>query len=226
MSKWAEDNDPKVRRFASEGCRPRLPWAMAIPRFKKDPTPILEVLEKLKYDDSEDVRRSVANNLNDISKDNPHIAISVCKRWLGQAKETDNLLKHACRGLLKSGNMEVLAMFGYSDPANIHIDNFALKPHKLMIGHTLGFAFDLTIKEKCKVRFEYAVYYLKARGQYSKKVFKITEDEYKQGTYRISRRQSFAERTTRRHYPGEHYISIIANGEEKHKASFWIDQVV
>ncbi len=70
MLSLAEDDDERVRRFASEGCRPRLPWAMALPKFKKDPSPILPVLEKLKDDTSEFVRRSVANNLNDISKDN------------------------------------------------------------------------------------------------------------------------------------------------------------
>ena len=68
MLKWADDEDEKVRRFASEGCRPRLPWTIALPKFKNDPSPIIPILEKLKDDDSEFVRRSVANNLNDISK--------------------------------------------------------------------------------------------------------------------------------------------------------------
>ena len=81
---WAEDEDYRVRRLASEGCRPRLPWAMALPKFKKDPGPIIPVLEKLKNDESESVRRSVANNLNDISKDNPDLALDLCASWYGQ----------------------------------------------------------------------------------------------------------------------------------------------
>ena len=71
MEVWAESDNHPIRRLASEGCRPRLPWATALPEFKQDPAPILPILEKLKNDESEYVRRSVANNLNDISKDHP-----------------------------------------------------------------------------------------------------------------------------------------------------------
>ena len=104
MMEWAGDEDPKVRRFASEGCRPRLPWAMALPKFKKNPSLILPLLEKLKNDESEDVRRSVANNLNDISKDNPEVVLGICESWSGQSTNTDKIIKHACRTMLKAGN--------------------------------------------------------------------------------------------------------------------------
>ena len=87
MLKWAEDDDQNVRRFSSEGCRPRLPWAMALAKFKKDPSPILSILEKLKNDDAEFVRKSVANNVNDISKDNPDLVLDICERWYGADKK-------------------------------------------------------------------------------------------------------------------------------------------
>ena len=67
MLRWAGDENEHVRRLASEGCRPRLPWGMGLVAFKKDPSLILPVLEKLQDDESEYVRKSVANNLNDIS---------------------------------------------------------------------------------------------------------------------------------------------------------------
>jgi hypothetical protein len=55
-------------------------------------------------------------------------------------------------------------------------------------------------------------------------VFKISENDYKHGTYDISRRQSFAQRTTRKHFPGKHFISIVVNGEEKYRVSFELIQ--
>jgi 3-methyladenine DNA glycosylase AlkC len=92
----AEVQNHDVRRLASEGCRPRLPWAMALPQFRKDPSPALPILEKLKNDESDYVRKSVANNLNEISKDHPQLVLDICERWYGQTANTDWLVKHAC----------------------------------------------------------------------------------------------------------------------------------
>ncbi|MDX1284833.1 MAG: DNA alkylation repair protein, partial [Draconibacterium sp.] len=104
MNRWADNDDFKVRRFASEGCRPRLPWAAGVPPLKKDPSLILPILEKLKDDPEEFVRKSVDNNLNDISKDHPELVLDICERWQGKSKNTDWIIKHACRTLLKQGN--------------------------------------------------------------------------------------------------------------------------
>ncbi len=226
MLAWAEDKNQKVRRLASEGCRPRLPWAMALPKFKKDPSLILPILENLKDDTSEDVRRSVANNLNDISKDNPELALGLCEKWHGQSGNTDKIVKHACRTMLKAGDKRALAIFGYSDPSLITVENLKLDKKALSIGDNLIFSFDITVEKKCKVRLEYAVYFVKAKGKLSKKVFKITEKDYDPGTHSISKKQSFQEQTTRKHYPGTHQISIIVNGEEKATASFELKKQV
>jgi 3-methyladenine DNA glycosylase AlkC len=226
MAAWADDRDAKVRRLASEGCRPMLPWAMALPKFKKDPSPIFPILEKLKTDSSEDVRRSVANNLNDISKDNPELALGICEKWHGQSENTDKIVKHACRTMLKAGNKRALAIFGYSNPSLIEVTNLRLDKKALKIGDILTFSFDITVEKKSKVRLEHTVYFVKAKGKLSKKVFKITEKDYDSGTYSISKKQSFQEQTTRKHYPGTHQISIIVNGEEKAKASFELKKQV
>ena len=78
---WARDENVHVRRLVSEGSRPRLPWAPRLPAFQKDPQPVIALLELLKDDPERYVQRSVANNLNDIGKDHPEVAVAVCRRW-------------------------------------------------------------------------------------------------------------------------------------------------
>jgi 3-methyladenine DNA glycosylase AlkC len=226
MRAWAKDEDPAVRRLASEGCRPRLPWAMALPRFKDDPGLILPVLEALKDDPSESVRRSVANNLNDISKDHPELVLGICERWLGHSKERDWIVKHACRTMLKAGDRRAMLLFGFGDPTRIRVEDLTLDPQALSIGECLHFAFDLRVdtEKACKVRLELGVYYVKARGTLSRKVFQIREDRFDPGTHSLSRRHWFRDLSTRKHYPGEHKISIIVNGVEMAEATFELEQ--
>jgi len=217
MVEWAKDENLHIRRFASEGCRPRLPWAMAIPAFKKDPTPVLAVLELLKKDESDYVRRSVANNLNDISKDHPDLVLDVCEKWHGQHKHTDWIVKHACRGLLKSGNRRAMFLFGFGDPAHVTVDNLELSKRKLPIGDQLQFSFDVKSSRGSlkKLRVEYAIHFKKATGKSGMKVFKITENSYDKNTASFSAKHSFKDLSTRKHYPGEHKIAIIINGVQK-----------
>ena len=118
MLVWSKHEHWGVRRLASEGCRPRLPWAMALPNLKKDPTPIIPILENLKNDPARFVRLSVANNLNDIAKDNPEIVIDLAKKWKGESKEVDWIIKHGCRTLLKQGIPEVMELFGFDSIRN------------------------------------------------------------------------------------------------------------
>jgi 3-methyladenine DNA glycosylase AlkC len=224
MREWADDEDYNVRRLASEGCRPKLPWAMALPAFQKDPRPILPILEKLKGDESGTVRRSVANNLNDISKDHPDMVLDICEKWYGQSKQTDEIAKHACRTLLKKGNRRALLLFGCGDPAGLSVEAFKLGTDKLPIGEDLHYSFELVIggNESRQVRLEYAVYYVKAKNKMSKKVFKLSENTFKPGRHAFSRKQSFQDMSTRKHYPGQHRLTIIVNGEEKAAASFYL----
>ena len=217
MEKLTRDKDPNVRRFASEGCRPRLPWAMAIPPFKKDPRLILPVLEKLKDDNSEFVRRSVANNLNDISKDNAELVLDICEKWGGKSGKTDWIIKHACRTLLKAGNTRAMLLFGFGNPENIRVDGLTLDRNRLAIGEKVQFSFSLQVdaEGEKKVRLEYAVGFVKARAKISRKIFKITENTFSPGEHQLTRRHSFADMSTRKHYPGKHQIVIFVNGVEK-----------
>ncbi len=217
MLLWADHEHKAVRRLSSEGCRPRLPWAMALPALKKDPKPVISILKKLKNDPSEYVRRSVANNLNDISKDNPDLVISLLKTWYGKTKETDWLVKHAARTLLKQGNTELMVLFGFGAINKIKISDFEVLTPRVYIGESLEFSLTLTNLDTkdSKIRLEYGLYYLKANGTLSRKVFKISEKTYaSMSTTKIRRKQSFKVITTRKFHPGKHQVSIIINGQE------------
>lgn len=226
MVQWADDKNEHVRRFASEGCRPRLPWGVALPAFKADPSPIWPVLEKLKDDGSEYVRKSVANNLNDIAKDNPDQVLDVCERWFGQSERTDWIVKRGCRTLLKQGNKRALVLFGYEHPDNIEISGLVLSPPSATIGQKMAYAFVLTVKGKqtCKLRVEYGLDFMKANGRTSRKIFQIVDREYEPGQYEISRHHNFEDRTTRRHYVGQHGLAILVNGQEMAIQDFSLDR--
>ncbi len=221
MKSCADDEHENVRRFASEGCRPRLPWAMVLPAFKKDPALILPILDKLKDDPSEFVRKSVANNLNDISKDNPDIVLDLCEKWQGISPRTDWIIKQACRTLLKSGDKRAMVLFGFGHPEHLFIDNLSVKKPALKIGEEQFFSFTLKVneKKKCKVRLEYAVFYVKS-NKVSKKIFQISENSYQPGEYNFTRKQTFENMSTRQHYPGRHEIAVIVNGDEKARVAF------
>ena len=223
MLKWSNHENEKVRRLASEGCRPRLPWAMALPEFKNRPEPVLLILENLKDDSSEFVRKSVANNLNDISKDHPETIITLVKNWNGVSKNREWITKHASRTLLKQGNLEVMKIFGLGSVDNIEINNFSVITPKVKIGENLIFSFNIDNKNSKpqKIRLEYAVYYQKANGSLSKKVYKISEKDYPANfSTKINRKQSFRLISTRKFHIGLHQVSIIINGKEFDKHDF------
>lgn len=223
MLVWSKHEHWGVRRLASEGCRPRLPWAMALPDLKKDPAPIIPILENLKNDPARFVRLSVANNLNDIAKDNPEIVISLAKKWYGESAEVDWVVKHGCRTLLKQGNCEVMNIFGLGDVKNIRIEEFQISTPEVKVGDSLEFCFKLLNngEEKNKVRLEYGLYYQKANGTLSKKVCKISEKEYDGNSVtQISRKHSFRVVTTRKFHLGRHQVAVIINGNEYEKHDF------
>jgi len=221
MYHWSKHDNEHVRRLASEGCRPALPWAMALPSFKEDPSPVLPILETLKNDPSEYVRRSVANNLNDISKTHPDLVASLAKQWLGQSKEVDWVVKHACRTLLKKGNRDVLDLFGFHQGDALVVSNFVLRTSEVVLGEDLIFTFTIEAKEETRLRLEYGVDFMKANGKKSRKVFQISESTMKAGEVReYEKVHSFKEITTRKHYTGEHDVTLIVNGEERADATF------
>jgi hypothetical protein len=191
--------------------------------LKEQPELILPILDQLKDDPAEWVRRSVANNLNDISKDHPERVVALAREWKGQSREVDWVIKHACRTLLKQGHTQAMRLFGFGSIEEIEIMNFQLDRSKAKIGEELFFSFDMHNQsdQAMKIRLEYGVYFKKANGALSRKVFQISEKEYAPGaSVSIQKKQHFKIITTRKYYPGEHELSIIVNGEEVGKKGF------
>lgn len=222
----AQDSNHHVRRWASEGCRPLLPWSMVLQDLKKDPSPILPILELLMDDASEYVRRSVANNLNDISKNHPDLVLSFCKKWIGRSKATDKLIKHGLRTLLKAGNTEALTLFGIGPDPSLVLSAFSLVKPKVAMGHALQMNFNLanTSEEEKSVRIEYAMYFLRKNGIHSKKVFKLSERNLKSHELiSLEKRHIFRPITTRTYYPGVQKCSVIINGIESKLLEFILE---
>ncbi|MDQ7983294.1 MAG: DNA alkylation repair protein [Spiroplasma sp.] len=222
MLVWSKHDNEHVRRLASEGCRPQLPWAQALTNFKKNPLPIFNILEQLKTDPSLYVRKSVANNLNDISKTHPDLIVKIAKDWYGKNKDTDWIVKHGCRTLLKKGNRDVLNIFGFANNSNyVNVDNFTLGTRSITIGENIIFSFAIETKKETKVRLEYGINYVKSNGKQNRKIFQISELILKANEKKLySKKHCFADVTTRKHYPGTHSITLIVNGTERGTLEF------
>lgn len=220
MYLWSKHENEHVRRLSSEGCRPQLPWAQSLPAFKKDPAPIFPILEQLKTDPSQYVRKSVANNMNDISKTHPELVAKLAKDWYGQNEYTDWIIKHGCRTLLKKGNRHVLDIFGYHDAA-IQVEGLSADAKSISIGEDMIFSFTINAKEDTKIRIEYGIDYVKASGKRSRKIFQISESSLKENVKKeYNKKHSFADVSTRKHYPGKHSFTLIVNGVEKGTLDF------
>ncbi len=226
MLKWSTHSHQNVRRLSSEGCRSRLPWAMALPRFKKDATLIVPILENLKADNSLFVRKSVANNLNDISKDLPVLALQLAHKWHGSHDHSNWIVKHGMRTLLKAGNPKTMSLFGYADVNDLQFSNFQLNQKEIEFGESVTFSFTIENKtnKKVAVRLEYAVYLMKNNGRQTKKVFKLSERNFQSNEkLQLSKSHAFKPINTRKYYSGEHGIAIIVNGIEFEKHSFLLN---
>lgn len=230
---WLDHKDEHVRRLVSEGTRPRLPWGKQLKSYIEDPEPILPILSHLKADPSLYVRRSVANNLNDISKDHPERVIAVCKNWQNEMTDTCDedannitwVIKHATRTLVKQGHPDSFSLLGYTDKPKLEISNFTLDKSRVIMGEDLQFELEIeSLKNKQSFVVDYNVYYQKAKGSQSSKVFKLKNVELSKGqSVCFSKKISFKPITTRRYYSGEHAIGIMINGVEKIKLSFYLE---
>jgi 3-methyladenine DNA glycosylase AlkC len=217
---WLSHPSEHVRRLVSEGTRPRLPWAPQLPGFIADPAPVLPLLEALKDDPSDYVRRSVANNLNDIARDHPDLVVQIARRWAQDApRERAALLRHACRGLIKRGHAGALAVLGFgadgADTGEIILGALEVLTPEVNLGGALEFTATLrsAARAPVKVAFDYVIHHVTARGTLSPKVFKgrvLTLPPG--GSLTLTRRHALRPITTRTYYAGEHRLEVQING--------------
>jgi 3-methyladenine DNA glycosylase AlkC len=223
MTDWSKSKHASVRRLSSEGCRPRLPWAMGIPFLKKDPSSILPILENLKADPSEYVRRSVANNLNDIAKDHPGLVLTIADQWKRSHPDTDWILKHGCRTLLKRGDSAALLLHGFKPESKFELKQLSVSAKEIRIGEGFDLSFSIRSKEteESSFRIEYKINFLTSSKKRSTKIFRVTERILKPNeVVAFSRRHSFKNLTTRKHFPGKHSLTIVVNGQNAKSVNF------
>jgi 3-methyladenine DNA glycosylase AlkC len=224
MLAWAKSANTHLRRLASEGLRPRLPWGQRLADLIVDPTPVITLLELLKDDPERYVQRSVANSINDISKDHPDLAVALCNRWLVDAPPARLwLIRHALRHLVKKGHSGALALMGAGKPPEIRIESVKLSPTRLRIGDWMQFSLDVisSAESAQDLIVDYVVFYVKARGKVSPKVFKLATISLAAGEKAALKSSlSFADMTTRKHYPGSHRLALQVNGTAFELAAF------
>jgi 3-methyladenine DNA glycosylase AlkC len=223
MYNWAGDENEHVRRLSSEGSRPRLPWSFKLDAIIQNPKHTQPILENLNQDDSLYVRKSVANHINDISKDSPDYVLRLIKGWNQTHPHTMWIVKRGCRSLFKQGDKKSLKAFNYTVNIGVSIKKFTLLPETIKIGDGITFRFDLisTKNSTQRLMVDYRIYYVKKKGASLPKVFKLKEVQLKPGmSITILKKQRFQDFTTRKHFPGKHKLEILVNGEVMKRATF------
>jgi len=223
LQRWTADPSEHVRRLASEGSRPRLPWGLQLRSLIADPSPTLPLLEALLDDPSEYVRRSVANHLNDIAKDHPHQLADWLERHLpGASDERRALLRHASRTLIKSGDTRVLAAWGLGTPLRGNA-TLAVSPRRIALGESVMLAVELSTASRRPQALvvDYAIHHVKANGSSSPKVFKGWTLTLAAGETRaFARSHAVRPITTRRYFAGAHRVELLINGRVEAEAAF------
>jgi 3-methyladenine DNA glycosylase AlkC len=224
LSKWTRDSDAHVRRLVSEGTRLRLPWAPRVPWLDDNPERILELLEVLKDDPSTYVRRSVANNLNDLGKIYPDLLIKTCKKWSRSASgERKALVEHALRSAIKRADPKALKLLGYGDTASVKLEQIKFEPKRVKIGGrtNVGLVLRSSSSKKQDVLVDLIVHFVKASGNTSPKVFKLGRATLLPREAKEFRKAiSLAVHSTRKPYPGKHLVEAQVNGKAKRIGTF------
>jgi len=224
LQQWVVDDNQHVRRLVSEGTRPRLPWAARLTVFDDNYTVISHLLDQLKNDPELYVRRSVANHLNDLTKDRKALVIKKLTQWNKKATPAIQwITKHALRSLIKAGDKAALGLLGFSDQPKVEVQNFKLQSNSIKIGEQLAFSFEILSlsKEKQPLIIDYSVHFMKANGQQAPKVFKLKiADLAANQRLKVKKKQRFQQLSTRTLYVGQHSIALQINGQTFGKLDF------
>ncbi len=223
MAQWAHDPDAHVRRLASEGCRPRLPWSFQIKALIADPAPVAAILDTLKADPSLYVRKSVANHLNDIAKDHPGWVLDLVAAWPRNDPRTAWIVRHGLRTLIKQGNNRALTLIGAGAAPVVNVERFIVTPTAIVLGAPITIEARLMSRADTAQRLvvDYAIHYVKKSGATSRKVFKFKEVELEAGgNADLTISQTVRDFTTRKHHAGRHRIELLVNGRSLAETDF------
>lgn len=223
MERWATNENYHIRRLASEGSRPRLPWSFKLEEVLRNPEVTRKILETLKEDTTKYVQKSVANHLNDLSKNNTAYMLDLIGSWNNQHPATGWIIKHASRTLIKQGEPAALRLFGFENKPNITINRFALTATTVALGNYIQIETEVASNKKSpqKLVIDYAIHYMKASGTHNRKVFKWKElmlDPL--ATVSLTKKQLLVDYSTRKHYMGKHFIELLVNGKSMNTIEF------
>lgn len=219
---WTRDTDEHVRRLASEGSRPRLPWGARLQFLVIDPSPTLPILAALRADPSLYVRKSVANHLNDIAKDHPEVALDFVSTWDRTHAPTAWIVRHALRTLIKRGHPRALDLLGAGSAPKLDAV-FTVAPKRIRLGDTVTFTATLTstARRPQSLLIDYVVHYARTAGKASEKVFKWTQLDLSPGeSITLTKRQTIRDFSTRRHHAGRHCGELQINGRRLAETAF------
>ncbi|HET6191061.1 MAG TPA: DNA alkylation repair protein [Trebonia sp.] len=226
---WVAADDDRLRRLASEGTRPRLPWAKRVPALFARPEVTLSILDALHRDSSEFVRRSVGNHLNDISRIAPGLAVDVARRWVTANGEVPPVVRHGMRTLIKQAHPAALALMGFGSAQDLRVDGPLLHTPRVAVGQAIEFDYSVTNTGAgpVKVAIDYVIHFRKASGALAPRVYKLAVRTLAPGeTVVASRRHPLVPLTTRRHYPGAHALELQVNGMRHGQAAFDLAAVI
>ncbi len=224
VAEWSHDPDYHVRRLASEGTRPKLPWS---PRITLPADAAIPILDELFSDNSRFVTQSVANHLNDISATDPELVLATLGRWRDSRnqgrKEMEFIVKQALRTLVKRGYPGAFAFLGLSIAPAIEVIELRLDPAAVAIGGGLGV--DCTLRATSttteRVLIDYVLTYPRPGSGQGEVVFKGTTVELAPGESRtVSRIQPVRSTSSRRLSPGAGRLQIQVNGRRIAEAAF------
>lgn len=223
LHRWVDSADESVRRLSSEGTRPHLPWGPKVQALLDDPGIGLQLLEALRHDPSESVRRSVANHLNDIARTNPDLVVDVAARWAQDPEIDPAMIRHALRSLVKKGHPGALAVLGFTTEPEVRIEAFAVTPTALALGEAISLVAAITSTAPTGQRLvvDFAIHHVTANGSGAPKVFKWTTLDLAPGkTLEIAKRRKIATASTRRYHAGPHQVDLLIAGQVAATAVF------
>jgi hypothetical protein len=171
------------------------------------------------------VRRSVANNLNDIAKDHPEVVLKLAKAWLRKATaQRKKLVEHGLRTLLKRGDPRALTLIGAHDSKSLRITG-RLSPSKVKLGQRVTFFATVRNDGPSELHavLEARVHFVKVRGT-SVKPFRLARVDLKPGQeVEISKSLELQHRTIRRLFSGVHEVELQVNGARSPMGSFRLE---